>query len=147
MNNNEISDEEIFHLIAEEEQGTPFLSLREFMLLADPSYTPPRRIHTSHMEAHSWVEYYECAKKNYEKFGMEGPPVGTWVRMIQTYGDFGNLRVINRSQNSIYLDRELTAGAPNQEMVIPRRFWWAIFREKIEGEKYCNTDKYGNKRI
>jgi hypothetical protein len=56
-----------------------FLSLKDFLCLLDPSYNYPRSAHCINIQPAQWVVYYDCAKKNWEKFGDSGPPIGTEV--------------------------------------------------------------------
>lgn len=67
-----------------------FYSLREFLLLKDPSYDDGRSIHRIIDRAENFVKLYEIAKASWEKYGDSGPPIGcTVMTLVAGHGGLG----------------------------------------------------------
>ena len=77
-----------------------FISLEEFLLLKDPHRTDCSLFNID-MPANKWVEYYNCAKANWEKFGDSGPPEGTEVITLKHGhgGGMGEKRIVGETTN------------------------------------------------
>ncbi len=56
-----------------------FPSIKEFLCLKDPNSKYGESMHQIKLWPEQLVAYYNCAKANWEKFGDEGPPIGTKV--------------------------------------------------------------------
>jgi hypothetical protein len=123
----------------------PFPSLRDFLLVTDPTDKPPGRSlwngATLGTETRFWngtlpklipnpwqdhaidfVNRYEIAKASYEKYGEAGPPIGSTVQTLVS-GHGGGVGVI----------RVFAGVCPSD----PRFFWIYRTRSRGNNEKEC----------
>jgi hypothetical protein len=108
-----------------------FLSIEEFLCLKDPNCKYDTSMHQVKLWPEQLVAYYNCAKANWERFGDEGPPIGTKVIAL-TPGFNGE----ENSERTITKKVEETGGP---YFVLERRagdvdvswarvnFWWMLF--------------------
>lgn len=120
-----------------DQQNKSFISLAEFLCLADP-YDPKyltAEFFRSHWRitprAENWPKYYELAKKSFEKYGQEGPPLGCEVITLQSghCGSGGDIRVFDgvfsRDERCFQIYDPAFSKKEDSLSLVPRAIWWA----------------------
>lgn len=79
--------------------SVPFISLAEFLVLPDDY---DGREFNHHKTGPFWLKWYEVAKASYEKYGPDGPPIGT--KVITLRAGFGGGGLDIRTFTGIYTD-------------------------------------------
>lgn len=108
---------------------TKFITLEEFFSLKDPDYDYPRSIHFISISPEQWIQYYHCSKANWEKFGDDGPLIGTNVITLKPghCGRENELRTIVRFDNGV-CGPCFVLSKSNDEISLSRiKFWWLDF--------------------
>jgi len=122
-----------------------FLSLREFLLLEDKYDRSKfkRLMINGHYKSRFFVELYDKAKKSWEKYGDDGPPVGSKVMTFfgghgssgpavrilgkeYSYGEFNYFQLIRKERD--YFDSKNDI---ERVSLADKWCWWACF-EVIE---------------
>lgn len=123
----------------EDHKALIFMSLQEFMLLKHPNNP---EYHKNHFSSEHWVEYYNCAKASYEKYGDKGPPVGAYVRTLPS--PVSGKRIFNGTSTNDPTYFHL--GDPNfhnNGLMVPCATWWMHFREADKNENAIFINAYG----
>lgn len=120
----------------------PFISLEEYLLLKDPTDKEPRRpAHNIYRTPEQWLRFYEIAKASYDKYGDEGPALGSKVVTL-VHGHGGSMgvvgildRVMERDPRFFLLLRKVRRDAyhggseyDTQESMVIREQWWNEIR-------------------
>ena len=120
-----------------------FMSLRDFLLLKDPFDREPKRSAFRYGDQIAWrrfapfesaVLHYDIAKESWDKFGPEGPPVGTKVQTLISghCGGSGALRtfagVFERDPRFFVLERE------GGTSIVERDIWFIHFRAYVRDD-------------
>lgn len=116
-----------------------FMGLREFLLLKYTIDTyPPRPVYNGELlPSKDWRDFggdlvrrYDYAKASWEKYGEEGPPIGSKVMTLQ--GGHGGGVWVQRIFEGIY-DRDSRffsisriENGQKQISIVERDVWWAI---------------------
>ncbi len=120
---------------------TPFYTLREFMLLTDPTDQYERSIHRVIRGPVEMIEYYETAKASYEKYGSKGIPFGSKVvTLVPGHGGHEGARrtlkgIFDRDPRFLILTRLEPhnrfygeGGMDERESLVLRAHWWSEIR-------------------
>ena len=105
-----------------------FPTLREFLLLQDPTYKYPRSIHNGNYPAEHFVELYDIAKTSWENFGDGGPPYTSKVKMLVAGhgGDAGVIRTLIGSHNNDPRFFIVARYQNDKDMIslVLKQYWW-----------------------
>lgn len=106
-----------------------FPSLREFLLLRDPFDTNNTAHRFTDIDPAKFVAYYDTCKTSWEKYGDEGPPVGSLVRALVSGcgGGDGVLRIFTGVWASGHRWFELTRKDGSRPSLVTREHWWLTF--------------------
>jgi len=117
-----------------------FITLKEFLLLEE---------YNESYSGIEWIRRYSIAKKSYEKYGKDGPSIGTKVFMLE--GGHGGGEGVERIFLGLYKDdincNDFAVGRKskrNPELIrkslVPKDYWWRSFYIKEEGiEGKCDN--------
>jgi hypothetical protein len=105
-----------------------FISLEEFLDLLDPRYDYPRSAHSISIQPNQWVQYYKCAKSNWEKFGDNGPPIGTEVITLRPghCGSEDGIRKIIQIEDGVGGPYFVLSKSDNASLA-EIKLWWLHF--------------------
>ncbi len=110
-----------------------FMTFEEFLSLKDPHYDYPRSAHNLMLQPQNWIQYYKCAKANWEMFGDDGPPIGSEVITLRPGhgGGEDELRTILSIEDGFIYGR---VGGPyfilsrhNGISLVEIKLWWLHF--------------------
>lgn len=72
-------------MATKKKSNTPFMSLRKFLLLTDSTDSEPKRSTFHFLQfAQDFVKRYDDAKTSWNKYGADGPPVGSKVIILES---------------------------------------------------------------
>ena len=123
-----------------------FPSLKQFLLLNDKRARENVLYNIEFRSGKDWIEYYERARNNWERFGDEGPPKGTLIQdnsgvKLIVEGpteDNKHLKTLMYVPYNKKLYWGCMWGAPTKvcwEVLMDLRYWWMdiiILEEKSE---------------
>lgn len=103
-----------------------FMSLQDFMLLNDPTYTYKRRFFTDYKSGDEWIRFYNIAKASFEKYGSS-PPEKCKVRTLCAgYG--GPAGCIRKFGGEYKWDKryfQIIEPTHKQVGLVLKEYWWA----------------------
>ena len=105
-----------------------FPSLRDFLLMKDPTHSYKMSAHRDYRHAENFVELYDIAKASWEKFGDDGPPIGSKVETL-TAGHGGGEGLIRTFEGICQYDKRffnLSRVEGDRKILssVMRTYWW-----------------------
>lgn len=103
-----------------------FHTLDEFLVLPD-SYYQPEREFFQHKTGREWLELYSQAKTAWEKYGDEGPPVGT-----DLFYYHHKSRVImggTYDRDPRFFEVKYMMGRTTRTALVEKALWWRSVRD------------------
>jgi hypothetical protein len=100
-----------------------FISLEEFLDFKDETGRPDYKL----LPGYGWIIWYNLSKESYEKYGDEGPPLGSKViTLVSGFGGGpGVIRVLDIYDDNRYV--ALKAGLNERLSIAYAKHWWRYF--------------------
>jgi hypothetical protein len=105
-------------------------SLEEFMAL--PDSTEDREFYKS-LTGKEWLWLYDTCKKSFEKYGEDGPPIGSVVTTLWA-GHGGGPGAVRKFTGKYWSDDKwfaISRGEENSVSLVSVKYWW---REIVPGD-------------
>lgn len=104
-----------------------FVSLKDFLLLKDPFDDYGAFLHSTSYPAYQWVQLYDLAKESFEKYGNNGPPIGSKVITLRPGhgGCEGSIRIFNGIDDGDKRFFVISRSENKLTSLVYKDFWWA----------------------